>query len=56
MARLARDADDLPRQLAAVTRLYEHEHSARSDLEQRLAARATELEIINGMGQDAGPG
>ncbi len=47
----AADLDDLPRQLAAVTRLYEHERSARIELEQRLAARATELEIINGIGQ-----
>jgi signal transduction histidine kinase/DNA-binding response OmpR family regulator len=51
MARLAQDANDLPRQLAAVTRLYEHERRARIELEQRLAARATELEIINGIGQ-----
>ncbi len=51
LARLARELNDLPRQLAAVTRLYEHEHRARLDLEQRLAARATELEIINGIGQ-----
>ena len=51
MARLAQELDDLPRQFAAVTRLYEHERRARIELEQRLAARATELEIINGMGQ-----
>ncbi len=29
LARLARELNDLPRQLAAVTRLYEHEHRAR---------------------------
>lgn len=51
MRDLAQQLNDLPRQLAAVTRLYEHEHMARIELEQRLAARATELEIINGMGQ-----
>jgi transcriptional regulator with GAF, ATPase, and Fis domain len=51
MAGLAQEASDLPRQLAAVTRLYEHERSTRAELEQQLAARATELEIINGMGQ-----
>src|SRR3954451_16342297 len=51
LARLAQELNDPPRQLAAMTRLYEHEHRARIELEQRLAARATELEIINGIGQ-----
>jgi GAF domain-containing protein len=51
MVRLAQELNDLPRQLAAVTRLYENERGARIELEQHLAARATELEIVNGMGQ-----
>ena len=49
--RQAQDANDLPRQLAAIIQLYEHERKARIELEQQLAARATELEIINGIGQ-----
>ncbi|HEU5102132.1 MAG TPA: GAF domain-containing protein [Roseiflexaceae bacterium] len=51
MASLARQLDDLPRQLAVATRLYDNERRTRLELEQRLAARATELEIINGIGQ-----
>jgi hypothetical protein len=51
MASLARELDDLPRQLAAATRLYDHQRRVKIELEQRLAARATELEIINGIGQ-----
>src|SRR5262249_11267079 len=51
MDRLAQEMNDMPRQLAAVTRLCDYERRARIELEQRLAARATELEIINGIGQ-----